>query len=155
FNAVPETFTAFPAPARKTVALGHARVVEFQDAAYGELYLQRLSRVLARDSSSDFALTRETARFLALWMAFDDVIRVADLKTRASRFARVRAEVQAGEGDVVRIVDFMKPGVPEFAGLLPPRWAARLSKWDRARPAPLQLAVKLRTDSITGFVALR
>ena len=60
--------------------------------------------------ANGFALTRETARFLALWMAFDDIVRVADLKCRASRFARVRREVGAGDGDVVRIVDYFKPG---------------------------------------------
>ena len=92
---------AFPPAVRDLVALGHARVVEFQDAAYAELYRRAAARVLAAERASDprgdhgFALTRETARFLALWMAFDDVVRVADLKCRASRFARVRREVRA------------------------------------------------------------
>jgi len=154
-------FAGFPAAARDLVALGHARVVEFQDEAYGELYLARISRVLAAEREFDpmaaqgHALTREAARFLALWMAFDDVVRVADLKCRASRFARVRREVGASDEDVVRIVDHMRPGIPELAGLLPPRWASRLVAWDRKRPAPLTFALKLRADSITGFVALR
>ena len=154
-------YAGFPAAARDLVALGHARVVEFQDPAYGELYLARLSRVHAAEREFDpaaahgHALTRETARFLALWMAFDDVVRVADLKCRASRFARVRREVVARDEDVVRIVDHMKPGIPELAGLLPPGWAARLVAWDRKRPVPLTFALKLRADSITGFVALR
>ena len=49
-------------------------------------------------------------------MAFDDIVRVADLKVRASRFARVRREVAASDGDIVHIVDHFKPGVPEIAG---------------------------------------
>ncbi|MEO8136857.1 MAG: indolepyruvate oxidoreductase subunit beta family protein, partial [Betaproteobacteria bacterium] len=115
----------FPHPTREFVRLGHQRMVEFQDGAYAQLYLDRVKRILAAEQASDagvahdYALTRETARFLALWMAFDDVVRVAGLKVRASRFARVRHEVSADRDDVVRIVDLFKPGVPELAGLLP------------------------------------
>ena len=60
-------------------------------------------------------------------MAFDDIVRVADLKTRASRFARVRREVKAADDDVVAIVDHFKPGVAELAGAAaaPPRRRAR------------------------------
>ncbi len=132
---------AFPAATREMVALGRERVLSFQDGDYANLYVDRLQRVLASERVADpagahgFALTRETARYLALWMAFDDVVRVADLKCRASRFARVRHEVAAGADEIVRIVDYLKPGLPEFATLLPPRLASRLARWDRRRQA--------------------
>jgi indolepyruvate ferredoxin oxidoreductase beta subunit len=102
---------------------------------------------------------RETARFLALWMAFDDIVRVASLKCRATRFARVHREIGAGTDDVVRIVDHFKPGVPEFAGMLPQRLARRLLAWDKRRQArgrePLAWPLHLRTHSIHGFLLLR
>jgi indolepyruvate ferredoxin oxidoreductase beta subunit len=156
---------AFPAEARDLIALGHVRLVEFQDRAYAGLYLERLARIMAAERARDpdgrhgFALTRETGRFLALWMAFDDVIRVAGLKCRASRFARVRREVAARDGDIVRIVDHFKPGIPELAGMLPASPATRLMAWDRARVArgqvPAGFALHLRSDTIGGFLALR
>ena len=155
----------FPASTNEMIALGRDRVEAFQDREYADLYIDRLKRILVAERVADpqgskgFGLTRETARFLALWMAFDDVVRVADLKCRASRFARVRREVAAGGADVVRITDYMKPGLPEVAGLLPPRLAARLAAWERRRQArgkpPFALALTLRADSVTGFVALR
>ena len=40
-------------------------------------------------ASCHASLLEATARSLALWMTFEDTIRVADLKTRASRFERV------------------------------------------------------------------
>ncbi|HSD77134.1 MAG TPA: indolepyruvate oxidoreductase subunit beta family protein, partial [Solirubrobacteraceae bacterium] len=157
--------TAFPAVAQPTVALGHARVAEFQDAAYGQRYLERVGRILAAERAADpegergRAITCEAARYLALWMAFDDVVRVADLKCRASRFARVRRELAARPGDVVRLFDFFRPGLPEFAGLLPPSLAARLAAWDRRRQArgkpPIGWSLRIRTDAIGGFLALR
>ena len=147
------------------VALGHARVVEFQDAAYGELYQQRVARLRAAERGADpqgrhdGALSREGARFLALWMAFDDVVRVADLKSRASRFARVRTEAGAKPGEIVRIADHFKPGLAELAGLLPDPIARRLQSLESRRrrdgKAPLAMPLKLRADSLSGFLALR
>jgi indolepyruvate ferredoxin oxidoreductase beta subunit len=162
---VPPAIRDFPMATQDFVGAGYARLVEFQDRAYADLFLRRLAGVLAAERRSDpraangFALTRETARFLALWMAFDDIVRVADLKCRASRFARVRREVAAGEGDVVRIVDYFKPGVTELASLLPPLLARRLAAWDQRRIArgrdPWSVAVSLATDSVSGLLALR
>jgi len=160
-----EIASAFPAGTHDVIAAGHARLVEYQDAAYAKLYLQRLMRALAAERRSDpkqeraFALTRETARFLALWMAFDDIVRVAHLKCRTSRFARVRSEVAAGDGDVVRIVDYFKPGIPEVSALLPPLMARRLQAWDRKRVAQGKpswaMPLLVHTDGVIGFATLR
>jgi indolepyruvate ferredoxin oxidoreductase beta subunit len=156
------TVEGFPPSTQAFAGLGLARVVDFQDRVYGELYLRRLTRVLdfeKRHPAGEYEVTRECARYLALWMAFDDVIRVASLKTKAARFARVRREVGAGDADVVRIADYFKPGMPEIAGLLPPSWARRLVAWDRARAAkgepPFGFALTLRTSTIRGFATLR
>ena len=163
--APPAGLAEFPPATREFVALGSARLVEFQDEAYADLYRARLARVVAAERAADpaarhgFAATRETARFLALWMAYDDVVRVAALKCRASRFARVRREVGAGSGDVVRIVDHFKPGVPELAGLMPPWLARHLRAWEARRvargKAPPALALHVKTHTLTGFLALR
>ena len=156
---------AFPAATHSMLALGHARVREYQDAAYADLYTQRLSRVLAAEragdpqAENDFATTRAAARYLALWMAFDDIVRVADLKCRASRLLRVRAEVQADEHELVRLYEHFKPGLPELAALLPDRMANALIRWDRRRASlgkpPLALALKIGTHTVLGFAALR
>lgn len=155
----------WPAAVEEIAALGEARMLEFQDARYAALYRERVARLLAAERAIDptaahgYALTREGARFLALWMAFDDIVRVAGLKCRASRFARVRAEVNAAPGDIVRIIDHFKPRVPEFAGLMPPSVARRLLAWDARRQArgrpPLALPLHLRADTVIGFMSLR
>jgi indolepyruvate ferredoxin oxidoreductase beta subunit len=137
----PELARAFPAEVHDILALGHARLREYQDDAYAALYVQRLQRVLAAermrdgDGANGHATTREAARWLALWMAFDDIVRVAELKSRASRHARVRRETGARDDELLRVHDYFKPGVPEFAALLPARLAAALRRWDRRRVA--------------------
>jgi len=59
----------------------------------------------------EWSLTEATARSLALWMTFEDTIRVADLKTRSTRFTRVRDEIRADPGQLFGITEFMKPRV--------------------------------------------
>lgn len=155
----------FPEAVQDMVFLGYQRLLDYQDNAYADLYLQRLQSVLAAEREADpqarqgHATTREMARWLALWMAFDDIVRVADLKSRASRWQRVRHEVKAGDDDLLKVYDHFKPGVPEFASLLPTPMAQRLLAWDRARVAagktPWALPLKVRTHSVRGMLALR
>jgi indolepyruvate ferredoxin oxidoreductase beta subunit len=156
---------AFPANVHDLAALGIARLEDYQDAAYAQLYLDRLGRVLAAEraggtaAGDQHATTREVARYLALWMAFDDIVRVAELKSRASRFERVRREVKADDGDVVAIVDHFKPGTAELAALLPGALAERLLRWDRRRIArgrdPWAWPLRIRTHTVFGLALLR
>jgi indolepyruvate ferredoxin oxidoreductase beta subunit len=155
----------FPPVLHAMLALGHARVRTYQDDAYATLYVQRLQRVLQAERRHDpmavhgFATTREAARWLALWMAFDDIVRVAALKLLPERWARVRGEAKAGAGDVLKVYDHFKPGVPEFAGLLPPRWARALLRWDAARRArgeePWAMPLQLGTHTVSGTLLLK
>jgi len=155
----------FPPAVHDMLALGHARVLDYQDAAYAALYADRLAKVLDAERTADpagahgFALTREAARWLALWMAFDDIVRVAALKGRASRAQRVRQEVRAGDEDIVKLYDHFKPGAAEFAALLPPALSRRVTAWDRGRQArgrePWALPLKVGSHSVFGMASLR
>jgi indolepyruvate ferredoxin oxidoreductase beta subunit len=147
------------------LALGHARLLDYQGPAYAGLYVQRLAQVLAAELAADptelnaYATTREMARWLALWMAFDDIVRVADLKSRASRWQRVKGEVKASQEDLIQLYDHFKPGIPEFAALLPPGLAQRLTAWDRRRvmqgKLPWALPLKVGTHTAFGMLSLR
>lgn len=156
----------FPAPVHPMLALGHARLCEYQNPAYAQQYARRLEQVLQaeRAASGDaeghgFAITHEMARWLALWMAFDDIVRVADLKSRAGRWQRVNQEVKAGQDDLLKVYDHFKPGVPEFAGLLPVGLARRVLAWDARRRAsgrePWAMPIKVGTHTVFGMLALR
>ena len=157
--------TGWPEGVQAMVGHGIERLVDYQDRRYAELYVERLRRVLAIEERldpagvHDRALTRETARFLALWMAFDDVVRVADLKTRTARYARIRVEVGARDDELVTVHDFFKPRVAEVAGALPAGLSKRVLAWDAARrragKPELAFPLQLRSDSRLGHVALR
>ncbi len=157
--------TLFPPQVHVLLALGHARLLDYQGPAYAARYIERLQQVLQAERAADpaaahhYAITLEMARWLALWMAFDDIVRVADLKSRAQRWARVKGEVKLGDDDLLQVYDHFKPGVPEFAALLPRGLANRLTQWDRARinrgKDPWALPLKIGTHSVLGMLALR
>lgn len=148
--------TEFPESARAMLVEGLRRVVDYQDAAYGSLYLDRLLH-LQRNAAVDDALLAETARHLALWMAYEDTIRVAELKTRATRFERVGSEVKAHGDQVLAIQEFMHPRLEEICDTLP----AGPGRWLANSGAPRRLVERLTrrgrvitTTSLRGFLLL-
>lgn len=145
----------YPAEAIRTIELGLARVADFQDEEYAHLYLERLDRLLENAVRGD--LLNEAARHLALWMAYEDIIRVADLKSRPDRYARVRAEVRAGDKEPVRVVEVFKPGIEEVAALLPPGLGRRLQDWGlrTGRLDTWRLPMRVTSTSLTGYLRLR
>jgi indolepyruvate ferredoxin oxidoreductase beta subunit len=148
----------FPIVLHDIVGHGVARLLDYQDAAYAGLYLDRLTPLVAAErGAADLPVSRETARYLALWMSYEDVIRVADLKTRRARLERVRREVGAAADQPLRIADFLKPGLEELSALLPPALGRALMRWasrhDRLRR--WHVGLHLRTDTIAGFALLR
>ena len=139
------------APAAPDIAReGAAQVAAYQDAAYAATYRERVERIARMPGCTD-EVARETARYLALWMCYDDVIRVASHKARASRFARIRGEARAGEGDIVRVFDYFKPGIAEVADILP----RRLGQWLARRQGAGGKGLVLQSSSLTGMLALR
>lgn len=158
WNALAARVSALPEPAAEMAMPGLRKVVEFQDLAYGAEYLDRLATVQARDSAEKgWVLTREAAKYIANAMAYDDVIRVADLKTRARRFDRIRGEMRVKDGKLLHLTEFFHPRAEEIVGMFParlgakveasPKWMARLTRWfDKGR--------RLRTDSLRAFLML-
>jgi indolepyruvate ferredoxin oxidoreductase beta subunit len=154
----------FPADMRKVFALAYNRVTQYQGQAYAQLLIERLRKIKQQENGGDSTngscpVTAESTRWLALWMAYDDIIQVAFLKSRAHRWQRVSEEVKLQEGELLKIYDHFKPGVPELAAMLPVSWAQALLKWDKQRIAngkgPWSMPIKLARHSVWGMLSLR
>lgn len=150
--------TEFPAPTHDMIGAGVRRVVDYQDLPYGHEYLDLLAGLLALDTAAKgFALTRTAAKYVAVAMAYDDVFRVADLKTRGSRFERVRAEVAAAPDQLVTMTEFMHPRMDEVAGALP----AAIGRFIESRPGLFKALDRIvnrgrrvKTGTLGGFLVL-
>jgi indolepyruvate ferredoxin oxidoreductase beta subunit len=144
---------ALPDDLRPLVGEALARLVDYQDERYASRYLERLRPFTT--PGSDLQVARLVARHLAVWMTYEDAIRVADLKTRASRLVRIREEAGAREAEVI-VTDYLKPDLDELYGILPDRLVAPLARWaerrwPHGRPA---FGQHVRTTTVLGFLRL-
>ena len=124
---------------------------------YGVEYLDHLDLLVALDHDNpEYTLSVEAAKYIANAMAYDDIIRVADLKTRRARFERISTEMGA-ENSPVELTEFFHPRAEEIAGMLPadlgakfeqqPRWMARLDRWFSG-------SRRIRTHRLGSFLTL-
>lgn len=144
---------ALPGEAPGMTRAGLQKLVEFQGLDYAASYLERVERFAQRDVAP-YDLTREAAKYIANAMAYDDVIRVADLKTRARRFSRIGAEMGAKEGRLMQVTEYLHPRAEEIVGLLPAKlgqavqasdnWMARIDRW-------FCKGRRIRSDGLLGF----
>jgi indolepyruvate ferredoxin oxidoreductase, beta subunit len=145
----------FPSAARPMLLEGLRRLIDYQDPAYGELYLDRMTSIGKLPADEDLLI--ETARHLALWMSYEDTIRVAQLKTRASRFERVRGEVRVNDDQLLAINEYMHPRLQEICETLPKglgHWLER-SGWPRRVVERFtQKGRVIATSSLRGFLLL-
>jgi len=149
--------TTLPVEAHEIAVEGLRRTIDWQDVDHARLYLDRLDRVVAAAHPASPRLIAETARHLALWMTYEDTIRVAALKTRATRFERVHGEVRVGADQVLAIDEYLHPRLQEICETLPagfarwlerPGWARRLvERWTEKGKV-------VTTSSLSGFLLL-
>ena len=177
---------AMSGQARLLALEGVRRLVDYQGAAWAGSYLDRIDavrRVLevvavasaGRPASqpaqglvaspdadpcvsvSQEVLLCELARHLALWMSWEDTVRVAELKIRASRFDRVRGEVRADDAQVLAIQEYLHPRLQEIAETLPSSIGRHLLSGGWLGRLVDRLASKGRvveTSSLRGFLLL-
>jgi len=149
-----------PSPTRHEISatdeiiqLARERLTDFQDARYAAEYLARVGPVSALDPQNG-PLLSETARYLALWMTYEDAIRVADQKIRRTRFDRVASEARVEPNQILEIHEYLHPGLEEITDILPTGIARLL----RAHPRLIEKFTSkgriVHTTSITGFLQL-
>jgi indolepyruvate ferredoxin oxidoreductase beta subunit len=150
----------FPPASHTILFAAIQKLADYQDVSYASAYIDELAVIRDFDAAKGngtFALLCETARHLALWMSYEDAIRVADLKTRDARFARVHKDSRAERTELIQIKEFLHPGVEEVTDILP----AGIGHWLRNSGAPRKFIEKfahkgriVNTTSLFGFLQL-
>lgn len=142
-------------PAGDMALHGLRKVVGFQDLTYGQTYLDHLAS-FAQHDRGDGQLAEAAAKHIANAMCYDDIIRVADLKTRKARFARIQTEMKSGTRPV-QLTEFFHPRGEEIISLLP----KGLGTWIETRPRlaawidrRLNKGRRIRTHRLRDFVLL-
>jgi indolepyruvate ferredoxin oxidoreductase beta subunit len=149
--------SCFPQSCHGILLAGIERLADYQDVRYAALYLDRLEPIKDLVQPGALDVLSEAARYLALWMSYEDAIRVADLKTRRTRFERVEADARVASNQLLQIKEFLHPKVEEFADIMPAAlggWMLR-TKWVSSLINRLTGKGKiLQTTSLSGFLQL-
>ena len=153
---------SFPSSISDIVNASIQRLIDYQDANYAKTYLERLNRVHQIDvrqggDAKHWSLSSAIAKHLALWMSYEDTIRVADLKIRKSRFERSNVEVRATTQEIVYLTEFMHPRIEEVADTLPAglgRWLLRSEKIKSLLTKTVLKERKVQTSKLSGFLML-
>ncbi len=149
----------FPVAVQPILVQGLERLVDYQNATYAGTYLNRLEEFASLLDADDLRddILREIARYLATWMSFEDIARVAQLKTRAERLQDIREEVMAEADQLIYVTEYFSPRVEEFCAYLPNRMARYIlgsRRWRRG----LSLFTggrRIRSNTITAYLMLR
>ena len=148
----------FPPEVQPTLLEGVRRLIDYQDMDYAASYLARVQAIGQMGVNDGHRLLEACARHLALWMSYEDTARVAALKTRATRFERVRGEAGVQQDQLVAINEYMHPRLQEICETLP----GGIGRWLMNSGAPRRLVERMtrkgrviRTSSLHGYLLLR
>lgn len=147
----------WPAAVQLLAAHGALRCRDYQNDRYASTFFDHVQGLVEAAAPGRTEALEEGVRHLALWMCFEDVIRVADLKTRRSRYARVAGEAQVKPGDIVRVTEHFKPGIDEVAAVLPRalgEWLVALAT-KRGWMGKAHVSLHIRSTSLWGYLMLR
>ena len=142
----------FPLAAHPVLEEAVTRLIDYLDVPYANLYLQRLEAY----AKGDQELLVSVARHLAVRMGYEDIYRVAQVKVRPERLARIRAEAGAKDGEPIKVREFFKPRLSEISDVLP----TGLGQWlqnvgiRNPRLAGKSWPMLVETTSVSGYLRL-
>lgn len=149
----------FPHQCHDMLIAGARKLSDYQDRRYVEDYLTHLRPFLKTDDKAlNYALTREMAAAVARWMSYEDIIRVADLKTRKNRFQRIRQEAKASNRQIVETIDYLHPRMEEIRDLMPRaigRWIDGSTTMKKILQRIFHKGRHIHVHHISGFLFLR
>jgi indolepyruvate ferredoxin oxidoreductase beta subunit len=165
-GAVPEGFDWLRGEGRQLIVQAVARLRSYQSSTYARRFIDLLEPIATAerdadpdqltDGASSGELTESMARHLAQWMSYEDIVRVAQLKTQPGRTDRIRSEVRASVDQPLVVTEYLKPGLEEWCALLPTfvarpmiRLAESAGLSDR-----LSFGLHVKTSAVSGFLLL-
>ncbi len=157
WNALQQRIAQLPNECQDMALAGLKKSIEFQDVAYGEPYLATLEHFAKKVPTDRPDILTELAKHLANAMAYDDLIRVADLKTRRQRLTRIESEVHLQSADGLKLTEYFHPRAEEICGLMPPK----LGRWFEKNPSRfawldrrVNKGRRIRSNGFWGFGTL-
>ena len=121
----------FPEALHKVLYTSVTHLADWQNEKYAHKYLEMLSPFVALDEkhpNKQYELSHHMSRYLAIALSYDDLIFVADQKTRTERFAEMYDQVDAKQNDLVHTLDYLHPSFDEVTGFMPKKLGKKLER---------------------------
>lgn len=158
WKGLEEQVQDFPEAVQDITQAGLKKVVNFQDVKYGQTYLDTIQASIVDDSGKQgYVFSSTLAKYLANAMAYDDIIKVADLKTRGQRLGRIRTEMRVEGEQGLQLTEYFHPRAEEITSLLPKKMGTRIrdsQKWQNRLNKWFGKGRRIRTDRTGSFLML-
>jgi indolepyruvate ferredoxin oxidoreductase beta subunit len=142
------------------INLGKERCTDYQNNKYSELFMKRVNKLISIINKNDpkvLSIGENIVRRLALWMTYEDIPRVAQLKIKPDRFLKIKNEINLKGNQILFVQDIFKPGLNEIGAMLPNkigRWFIRNKKISTLLPF-VGKGMKINSSTILGFLILK
>tara|TARA_R110002124_G_scaffold270552_1_gene439077 strand:+ start:7190 stop:8764 length:1575 start_codon:yes stop_codon:yes gene_type:complete len=148
--------SALPVEVQEMATLGLRKTVDYQDTAYGSDYLSMIEQILPHDAAP-YEMTIAAAKYCSRALCYDDILRVADIKTRATRLQRVKDEVVVSDEQVLMLTEYFHPRFEELTTTMPRifgQWLQKRKGFEAFYAKHFDKGRRIRTDSLSGFLML-
>jgi indolepyruvate ferredoxin oxidoreductase beta subunit len=133
------------------------RLENYQDKKYVQSYLQMIEEVQGQKQVLE-GTVNAFVKNAALWLCYEDIPRVGQLKTDPDRYRKVFKEHGIGSRHVVKITDFFVPDVEQLVGMLPKPLASIVKRAGVLFSSDFEnksFPLRIQSTSILGYWSLR
>lgn len=139
------------------IKYSYDRLTSYQDKKYAQSLLKMIESIQGQAQIREKTVNA-FIKNAALWLCYEDIPRVGQLKTDPERYLKIFKEHGIDSHHIVKITDFFVPDVEQLVGMLPKplaRFVKKIgilfSKDFESKSFPL----RIQSTSILGYWALR
>jgi len=152
--------SSLPDELANIIHLGKERCNDYQNDKYAQLYTSRIQKVISSiniENEQVIPIIENIVRRLSLWMTYEDIPRVAQLKIKPERFIKIREEIKLKNNQILKVQDIFKPGINEIGAMLPKKigqWFIRNNKIMSFLPF-VGKGMRINSLTVFGFLILK
>ena len=152
--------SSLPMELSNIVVLGKERCIDYQNEKYAEVYMSRIKKIVSSiniENKQVIPIIENIVRRLSLWMTYEDIPRVAQLKIKPERFIKIKEEIKIKNNQILMVQDIFKPGINEIGAMFPRKigqFFIRNNKIMSFLPF-IGKGMKINSLTIFGFLSLK
>jgi indolepyruvate ferredoxin oxidoreductase, beta subunit len=159
-NINDDSLSSLPSATLSIINLGKERCIDYQNNKYSEIFMLRVKKLMSsidREDTKILSIAENIIRRLSVWMTYEDIPRVAQLKIKPERFVKIKNEINLKNNQILSVQDIFKPGLNEIGAMLPRKigsWFVKNKRIMKFLPF-IGRGMKINSLTIIGFLTLK